>query len=73
MRIALYITAALALASVATASAGTFTGMAQSPMPCGNSTKACRDLPHHQAWLINDGAVSYGPVPIGSGKRALQL
>lgn len=29
--------------------------------------------PHHQAWLINDGAVSYRTVLITSGKPARRL
>ncbi|WP_210036411.1 L,D-transpeptidase [Pseudonocardia parietis] len=35
--------------------------------PCTVSTRACVDLESQRAWLITDGAVSYGPVPIASG------
>ncbi|MEU4374800.1 L,D-transpeptidase [Pseudonocardia alni] len=35
--------------------------------PCTVSTRACVDLESQRAWLIKDGAVSYGPVPIASG------
>lgn len=35
--------------------------------PCTVSTRACVDLESQRAWLIDGGAVSYGPVPIASG------
>lgn len=35
--------------------------------PCGASTRACVDLQTQRAWLIRDGKVTYGPVPIASG------
>lgn len=35
--------------------------------PCSTSTRACVDLESQRAWLIKDGAVDYGPVPIASG------
>ena len=35
--------------------------------PCGVSSRACVDLETQRAWLIRDGRVSYGPVPIASG------
>lgn len=41
---------------------------AQAPTPCGTVAEACLDLSANQAWLMNHGAVSYGPVPITSGK-----
>lgn len=41
---------------------------AQAPTPCGNVAEACIDLSANQAWLMNHGTVSYGPVPITSGK-----
>jgi lipoprotein-anchoring transpeptidase ErfK/SrfK len=36
--------------------------------PCGAQAAACIDLSENQSWLMRDGAVTYGPVPITSGK-----
>lgn len=68
MRIVRYATT-LVVASVAVL-AGAFAGpaSAQAPTPCGTSAEACIDLSANQAWLMDAGAVSYGPVPITSGK-----
>ena len=62
--------AALLAVSAAAALTGPLAGTAsaQAPTPCGNSAEACVDLSENQAWLMNDGAISYGPVPITSGK-----
>lgn len=35
--------------------------------PCSISARACVDLESQQAWLIENGAVTHGPVPIASG------
>ena len=35
--------------------------------PCGSSARACVDLDAHQAWLMQNGQVIRGPVPISSG------
>jgi lipoprotein-anchoring transpeptidase ErfK/SrfK len=35
--------------------------------PCVVTAKACVDLTTQRAWLMNAGAVTRGPVPIGSG------
>ncbi|MFC4949297.1 L,D-transpeptidase [Pseudonocardia sp. GCM10023141] len=35
--------------------------------PCTATAKACVDLAHNQAWLIRDGRVIRGPVPITQG------
>lgn len=35
--------------------------------PCAISTRACVDLETQRAWLIRDGKVTRGPVPIASG------
>lgn len=40
--------------------------------PCLSSARACIDLSGNQAWLLRDGAVSYGPVPITSGRRGFR-
>ena len=36
--------------------------------PCGQAAKACLDLSSNHAWLMNNGAVTYGPVPVTHGK-----
>lgn len=36
--------------------------------PCGKAAKACLDLSANLAWLMNNGAVTYGPVPVTHGK-----
>lgn len=38
--------------------------------PCRTTARACIDLSHRRTWLIDNGAVAYGPVPITSGRRA---
>ncbi len=35
--------------------------------PCTVTARACVDLAAGSAWLISDGAVTFGPVPIASG------
>ncbi len=37
--------------------------------PCRGTARACVDLSARQAWLIRDGVVVHGPVPITSGRR----
>lgn len=37
-------------------------------VPCGAGVDACIDLSANQTWLLNDGAVAYGPVPITHGR-----
>lgn len=40
--------------------------------PCRSDARACIDLSGAQAWLIDDGAVTYGPVPITSGRKGFR-
>ena len=40
--------------------------------PCRSDARACVDLSGNRAWLIRDGAVSYGPVPITSGRKGFR-
>jgi hypothetical protein len=35
--------------------------------PCTTAAHACVDLSTQQAWLLTDGHITHGPVPIGSG------
>ena len=37
-------------------------------VPCAATVRACIDLAHNKAWLLRNGSVEYGPVPITSGK-----
>ena len=37
-------------------------------VPCTITAKACVDLSSHQAWLLDDGQITYGPVRTMSGK-----
>lgn len=37
-------------------------------VPCGAGVDACIDLSANKSWLIKDGAVTYGPVPITHGR-----
>jgi hypothetical protein len=37
-------------------------------VPCGAGVDACVDLSANQSWLLRDGAVVLGPVPITSGR-----
>lgn len=36
--------------------------------PCRSDARACVDLSGNRAWLLSDGEVTYGPVPITSGR-----
>jgi hypothetical protein len=37
-------------------------------VPCDAGVAACVDLSANQTWLLKDGVVTYGPVPITSGR-----
>jgi hypothetical protein len=37
--------------------------------PCSSTARACVELSSNRAWLIRNGRVSYGPVPISHGRR----
>jgi lipoprotein-anchoring transpeptidase ErfK/SrfK len=38
--------------------------------PCISAARACVDLSSQQAWLMRDGKVLYGPVPVATGKAS---
>ena len=47
----------------------TTTATAQAaPAPCSAQAKACIDLSANTSWLMNNGVVTYGGVPITTGK-----
>ncbi|OLL76921.1 putative secreted protein [Pseudonocardia sp. Ae168_Ps1] len=73
---ALVVVAGIATAGVATADAEAENSEAarqthaekQVPgTPCSVSARACVDLETQRAWLIENGAVTHGPVPVASG------
>ena len=37
--------------------------------PCTSTARACVELSTNRAWLIRNGVVSYGPVPISHGRK----
>nr|WP_156893586.1 L,D-transpeptidase [Actinokineospora enzanensis] len=37
--------------------------------PCGPEARACVSLGGNAAWLMDGGAVTYGPVPITTGRK----
>lgn len=53
--------AAMLFAGTAGASAAT------NATPCAASARACVDLSTQQAWLMRNGSVNYGPVPVATG------
>lgn len=55
-----------ALLPVGAASAAETAGVPGTP--CSARARACVDLDSDQAWLIRNGRVSYGPVPIAHGR-----
>jgi lipoprotein-anchoring transpeptidase ErfK/SrfK len=40
--------------------------------PCLDTADACVDISARKAWLIQDGAVAYGPVPITTGRKGFR-
>jgi L,D-transpeptidase-like protein len=43
---------------------------ASSSAPCAAAARACVDLSSQQAWLMHGGTVTYGPVPVATGKAS---
>lgn len=40
--------------------------------PCSAAARACADLSSKQAWLIRNGAIEFGPVPIVHGRKGFE-
>jgi lipoprotein-anchoring transpeptidase ErfK/SrfK len=40
--------------------------------PCLDTASACVDISAKKAWLIEDGVVAYGPVPITTGRKGFR-
>ncbi len=41
-------------------------------VPCTGAADACVDLSSNQTWLLSDGQITYGPVPITSGRSGFE-
>ena len=40
--------------------------------PCAPTARACVDLSANRTWLLSDGRVTYGPVPITHGRKGFR-
>ena len=40
--------------------------------PCAPAARACVDLSANRSWLLRDGRVTYGPVPITHGRKGFR-
>jgi hypothetical protein len=58
------------LAAVALLITGTEASAAPTGSPCSAGALACVDLSSQQAWLMRGGNVTYGPVPVATGKAS---
>jgi hypothetical protein len=58
------------VAAVALLIAGTEASAAPSGSRCSAAALACVDLTSQQAWLMRGGNVTYGPVPVATGKAS---
>jgi hypothetical protein len=48
------------------------TAEAATSAPCAATARACLDLSANQAWLMDNGTVTYGPVPVTTGKAGYE-
>jgi L,D-transpeptidase catalytic domain len=62
-------TAATAAPVPATAPAAATAAAAAAKVPCSKAVRACVRLSTNQAWLLDDGEVVAGPVPISHGRK----
>lgn len=68
MRVPRELTGAFAVVAAAVGGVGTAPpAVAHDGTPCDAAASACVDLSANRAWLMDDGEVTYGPVPITSG------
>jgi lipoprotein-anchoring transpeptidase ErfK/SrfK len=58
------------VAAVALLVTGTDASATPSGSPCSAAALACVDLSSQQAWLLRSGNVTYGPVPVATGKAS---
>lgn len=68
MRSIYHAAVALALATGTTMGTGAVATAQEPATPCGWAASACVDLSAQQAWLMDNGQVTYGPTPITSGR-----
>jgi hypothetical protein len=69
MRVRGFVTAAaVPLGLCATMALLPQTAEAAQSAPCGPQAKACLSLSTNQAWLMDNGQVTYGPVPVTTGR-----
>ncbi len=61
--------AVLMVLLVAASLVGAGTAQAAPGVPCGATARACVKLSTNQAWLLRDGKVAAGPVPVSHGRR----
>lgn len=59
----------LGTATAATAAPAPTTAAPKTTMPCSTSARACVKLSTNQAWLLSNGKVASGPVPISHGRK----
>ena len=67
------VTAALGIAAMGSAAlilAAPATADAAHATPCAAAARACVDLTTQQAWLMHNGVVDYGPVPVRTGRAS---
>lgn len=58
------------LAAAALLISGTEASAASSGSPCSAAARACVDLSSQRAWLMQGGTITYGPVPVATGKAS---
>jgi hypothetical protein len=58
------------LAAVVLLITGPEVSAAPSGSPCSAAALACVELSSQQAWLLRGGTVTYGPVPVATGKAS---
>lgn len=65
------------IAGIAIAAMAAIAGMVLAPAtanaasaPCSAAARACVDLSTQQAWLMNNGVVTYGPVSVRTGRAS---
>ena len=56
-------------ATAATAAPATVPAAAAKKMPCASTVRACVRLSTNQAWLLRDGKIVSGPVPVSHGRK----
>jgi lipoprotein-anchoring transpeptidase ErfK/SrfK len=58
------------LATMAPLITGTEASAAANGSPCSAAARACVELSSQRAWLMRGGNITYGPVPVATGKAS---